>query len=75
LRINETIDTTDSTGSNIYVNFKENDIFRILPKKNKNINCQIISDKARFSYDSNKNNRLRHIFEFKDHLNKYRSIN
>lgn len=75
LRVSETIDTTDSTGANIYVNFKGTEIFRVLPKNNKNINDQIISDKARFSYDANDNNRLRHIFEFKNHLNKYRSIN
>lgn len=75
LRVSETVDTTDSTGANIYVNFKGTEIFRILPKNNKNVNDQIISDKARFSYDANDNNRLRHIFEFKNHLNKYRSIN
>lgn len=75
LRVSETIDTTDSTGANIYVNFKGTEIFRVLPKNNKNVNDQLISDKARFSYDSSDNNRLRHIFEFKKHLNKYRSIN
>lgn len=75
LRVSETIDTTDSTGANIYVNFKGTEIFRVLPKNNKNINDQLISDKARFSYDANDKNRLRHIFEFKKHLNKYRSAN
>lgn len=75
LRVNETIDTTDSMGANIYVNFKEAEIFRVLPKNNKNLNEQIITDKARFSYDSSDNNRIRHIFEFKTHLNKYRSAN
>lgn len=75
LRVSETIDTTDSTGANIYVNFKGTEIFRVLPKNNRNVNDQLISDKARFSYDSSDNNRLRHIFEFKNHLNKYRSIN
>ena len=32
IRVNESIDLTDSTGSNIYVNFKESEIIRILPK-------------------------------------------
>jgi len=58
LRVGETIDITDSTGANIYVNFKEADIYRILPKSNKNLNENIITDKARFSYDANRKNRV-----------------
>lgn len=54
----ETIDLTDGLGSNIYVNFKGSDIFRILPKNNKNLNGNIISDKIRFSYDSLKKQRI-----------------
>ena len=63
LRVNESIDLTDSTGSNIYVNFKETEIVRILPKNNTEINESIISDKARFSFDSVNNQRLRKTFE------------
>jgi len=62
LKINETVDLTDSSGSNIYVNFKETEIMRILPKNNTEINQSLISDKARFSYDSIKNHRLQKIF-------------
>jgi len=62
LKINETIDLTDSSGSNIYVNFKETEIMRILPKNNTDINQTLISDKARFSYDALKNHRLQKIF-------------
>ena len=62
LKITETIDLTDSSGSNIYVNFKETEVMRILPKNNTEINQSIISDKARFSYDSLKNHRLQKIF-------------
>jgi NADH-quinone oxidoreductase chain G len=62
LRVSESIDLTDSTGSNIYVNFKETEIVRILPKNNTEINENIISDKARFSYDSSKNQRLQKLF-------------
>jgi len=62
LKINETIDLTDSSGSNIYVNFKETEIMRILPKNNADINQSLISDKARFSYDAVKNHRLQKIF-------------
>jgi len=63
LKINESIDLTDSTGSNIYVNFKETEVMRILPKNNSEINETLISDKARFSYDSIKNQRLQKLFE------------
>jgi NADH-quinone oxidoreductase chain G len=62
LRSNESIDITDSTGSNIYVNFKESEILRILPKINIDINESIISDKARFSYDSVKSQRIHKLF-------------
>lgn len=70
LRMNESIDTTDSTGSSIYVNFKESEIFRIIPKSNNDINENIISDKARFSYDSVKTNRIKNLFEYDSTFNK-----
>lgn len=60
----ESIDLTDGLGSNIYVNFKGLDIFRILPKSNTNLNANIISDKIRFSYDSLKKQRINN-FSFK----------
>jgi len=50
---NESIDTSDSTCSNIYINTKEFHIARILPRNNEYINQNLISDKSRFSYDSN----------------------
>ena len=68
LKSNESIDLTDSTGSNVYVNFKETEIMRVLPKRNSDINETIITDKARFSYDSNYNNRIRNIMEPKTTL-------
>lgn len=63
IRSNEGIDLTDSSGSNIYVNFKKSEVIRILPKNNSAINESLISDKARFSYDSVKNQRLKNIFQ------------
>jgi NADH dehydrogenase (ubiquinone) Fe-S protein 1 len=69
LRTTESIDLTDGTGSNVFVNFKETEILRIIPKINKNINGSIITDKARFSNDSTKNERIHHIFEKKKIIN------
>jgi NADH-quinone oxidoreductase chain G len=66
LRSNESVDLTDSTGSSTYVNFKETEIVRILPKNNNEINESIISDKTRFSYDAIKTQRLQKLFESSD---------
>ena len=74
IRINESIDLTDSTGSNIYVNFKESEIIRILPKNNFDINESIISDKARFSYDAIQNQRIHQIFK-SSKISKFNTIN
>lgn len=48
----ESIDLSDGLGSNIYINYKELDIIRILPKKNIKINESWLSDKARFSLNN-----------------------
>lgn len=59
----ESIDLTDGLGSNIYINYKELDIIRILPKKNTKINESWVSDKGRFTLNNtfNKKNTLNHI--------------
>lgn len=74
LRSVESIDTTDSLGSNIYVNFKESEILRILPKNNNNINLSLISDKARFSYDANNINRIDSLYKFEKANSFYKKI-
>jgi len=74
LRSNESIDLTDSTGSNIYVNFKETEVLRILPKNSSEVNENLISDKARFFYDSLKTQRLQRIFQKTTDL-KFNSLN
>jgi NADH-quinone oxidoreductase subunit G len=71
LRLAESIDVTDSSGSNIYINYKGNKIFRILPKSNVFINDGIISDKARYVYDSNAFNRISSVFLYDNRSNKY----
>jgi NADH-quinone oxidoreductase subunit G len=62
LKSSESIDCTDSFGANIYVNFKESQIVRVLPKNNFDLNNTLISDKARFSYDSVYRNRINNIY-------------
>jgi NADH-quinone oxidoreductase subunit G len=51
MRLTESIDLSDSLGSNIYINFKETEILRIIPKNFNLINDNLISDKARFYFD------------------------
>lgn len=48
----ESIDLTDGLGSNLYINYKELDIIRVLPKKNVKLNESWLSDKARFSINN-----------------------
>lgn len=58
LRYVESVDTTDALGSSVYVNYKGTEVMRVLPKNAKTTNNGIISDKARYSFDANKTNRL-----------------
>jgi len=63
LKVFESIDLTDGVGSNIYINYKDNDIVRILPRQTSYINEIYISDKARFFFDSLKKNRVVNFFK------------
>jgi NADH-quinone oxidoreductase subunit G len=62
LRSFESIDLLDGFGSNIYINFKENEILRIIPKFNKTLNDNFLSDSGRYFFDSLKQQRLYKIF-------------
>lgn len=48
----DTIDLTDGLGSSVSVDIKKTEVLRVLPKKNTSVNESLISDKARYSYDS-----------------------
>jgi len=52
------IDVMDAVGSNIRVDSKGNEVLRILPAVNEDINEEWISDKTRFAYDGLKMQRL-----------------
>ncbi|PCI24064.1 MAG: NADH dehydrogenase (quinone) subunit G [SAR324 cluster bacterium] len=58
----ETIDLSDSIGSNIRVDVKETEILRILPLQNDSLNDEWISDKTRFSFDGFKFQRVGNPF-------------
>jgi len=75
LRVVESVDTSDSLGSNIYVNFKETEIFRVLPKNNINLNLSLLSDKSRFSFDATNRNRVDTLYEYNSQNNRYKKQN
>nr|YP_009327245.1 NADH dehydrogenase subunit 11 [Aphanomyces invadans]AOQ30642.1 NADH dehydrogenase subunit 11 [Aphanomyces invadans] len=54
----EGIDILDGIGSNIVINIFKNNIVRILPKTNVNINKEWINNKIRFFFDSLKYQRI-----------------
>jgi len=58
LKKTASIDVMDAVGSNIYIDSKDKEVMRILPKPREDINEEWISDKIRFSYDGLKVQRL-----------------
>nr|YP_010394638.1 NADH dehydrogenase subunit 11 [Plasmopara halstedii]DAZ89075.1 TPA_asm: NADH dehydrogenase subunit 11 [Plasmopara halstedii] len=60
LKKKEGIDILDGIGSNINVNIFNNEIVRILPKTNFDINKEWISNKTRYFFDSLKYQRLKY---------------
>eukprot|EP00052_Salpingoeca_macrocollata_P030681 m.320561 g.320561 ORF g.320561 m.320561 type:complete len:721 (-) comp24198_c0_seq1:44-2206(-) len=58
LRRTDSIDVMDAVGSNIVVNTRGDEVMRILPRMNDDINEEWISDKTRFAYDGLKRQRL-----------------
>jgi len=58
LKKTESFDVTDAIGSNIRIDARGPEVKRILPRLNEDVNEEWISDKARFSCDGLKNQRL-----------------
>lgn len=54
----ESIDILDAFGTNICIDIRGSQVMRILPKANKKLNQQWISDKTRFAHDGLKCQRL-----------------
>ncbi|XP_014262214.1 NADH-ubiquinone oxidoreductase 75 kDa subunit, mitochondrial [Cimex lectularius] len=57
-RKTESVDVLDAVGSNIIISTRTGEVMRVLPRVNEDINEEWISDKARFSYDGLKRQRL-----------------
>ncbi|ELU18021.1 hypothetical protein CAPTEDRAFT_173354 [Capitella teleta] len=54
----ESIDTMDALGSNIVLSTRTNEVMRVIPRINEDINEEWLSDKSRFAYDGLKTQRL-----------------
>nr|YP_010990711.1 NADH dehydrogenase subunit 11 [Phytophthora meadii]WOX01666.1 NADH dehydrogenase subunit 11 [Phytophthora meadii] len=73
LKRKEGVDILDSIGSNIKIDVFNNEIVRILPKTNFNINKEWISNKTRYFFDSLKYQRLQYPL-LKDNENNFHKI-
>lgn len=58
LKSNESIDVFDGIGSNLRIDCRGEDIMRVLPVINEELNEEWLSDKARFSYDGLRKQRI-----------------
>ncbi|MBL4907419.1 MAG: NADH-quinone oxidoreductase subunit G, partial [Sneathiella sp.] len=54
----ESVDTLDAVGASIRIDSKGQEVMRILPRLNEDINEEWLSDRSRFSYDGLKTQRL-----------------
>lgn len=58
LKKTESIDVHDALGSNVRIDSRGNEVMRVLPRLNEDINEEWISDRTRFAYDGLKYSRL-----------------
>lgn len=58
LKKTETVDVMDAVGSNIRVDARGNDVLRVLPRLNEEINEEWLSDKSRHAVDGLRRQRL-----------------
>lgn len=58
LRKTESIDVMDAVGSNIRVDARGNEVMRVLPRLNEDVNEEWISDKTRYACDGLRRQRL-----------------
>ncbi|CAH8483012.1 unnamed protein product [Schistosoma intercalatum] len=54
----ESIDVMDALGANIVVSMRTNQVLRIIPRLNEDVNEEWLADKSRFSYDGLNRQRL-----------------
>ncbi|MDI2113508.1 NADH-quinone oxidoreductase subunit NuoG [Commensalibacter nepenthis] len=58
LKNTDSIDVVDAVGTNIMLQIRGNEVMRVLPRRNDDVNEEWLSDKGRFSLDGLKRRRL-----------------
>jgi NADH-quinone oxidoreductase subunit G len=58
LKKTESVDVLDAVGSSIRIDSRGNEVMRILPRLNEDVNEEWLSDKSRFAYDGLRKRRL-----------------
>ncbi len=66
LRKTETVDAMDGLGASIRVDTRGNEVMRVLPRTNDEINEDWLSDRSRFAYDGLKRRRLDRCYVRRD---------
>ena len=66
LRKTESVDVSDALGCNIRIDARGNEVLRVLPRLNEDVNEEWISDKTRFACDGLKRQRLDRPYVRKD---------
>ena len=54
----ESVDVLDAVGSNIRIDVRDNQVMRVVPRLNEEVNQEWIGDKSRFAYDGLRRQRL-----------------
>ena len=58
LRPTESVDVSDALGANVRVDSRGQEVMRVVPRLNEDVNEEWISDRARFQYDALRRQRL-----------------
>ncbi|RED53324.1 NADH-quinone oxidoreductase subunit NuoG [Aestuariispira insulae] len=66
LKKTESVDVMDAVGSNIRIDTRGNEVLRVLPRLNEDVNEEWISDKTRFAVDGLRRQRLDRPYIRKD---------
>lgn len=74
VKTTKSIDTSDSLGSNIVVETKNNKLLRVIPRPNLKINKEWLSDVARYTYEGNTYFRLNNYYFIKNKTHKKFSL-
>jgi NADH-quinone oxidoreductase subunit G len=74
LRKTESVDVHDAVGSNIRLDARGNEVLRVLPRLNEDVNEEWISDRTRYAVDGLSNQRLDQPYVRDPRFNRLRAV-